>query len=92
MKLSTVVLEGCFYVGASLCRLCKSNIFAVRAVFITDGCHIFPQSVLAVIPLIEGMTGVVVSSSCPACWAGPPLCSVDVTTLLRVGSAPQLFQ
>jgi len=28
----TVVLEGCFYVGASLCSFCEFNIFDARAV------------------------------------------------------------
>ena len=50
-----VVLEDCLYVGVSLCTLCGFNTFGARAVFSTDACHLFPQHVLAVIPLIEGV-------------------------------------
>lgn len=45
--------------GSSLYRQCESNIFVLIAVSVMDACHIFTQSVLAVIPLIEVMTGVV---------------------------------
>ena len=38
--------------GVFLRRLRKSNIFGARAIFGMDASHIFPQSVLAVIPLI----------------------------------------
>lgn len=38
--------------GASLYSLHESNIFGVMPVFSMDASHIFPQSVLAVIPLI----------------------------------------
>ena len=37
--------------GVFLHRLCKSNIFGARAVFGMDASHVFPQSVLSVIPL-----------------------------------------
>lgn len=60
-ELSPVVLKGCFYMGAFLYRLCESNMFGVRIVFGTDASHIFPQSVLSIIPLI---VGVVVSRVC----------------------------
>ena len=49
---STVVLKGCFYVGASVCRQFVSSVFGVRAGFGMDASHIFPQSVLGGIPLI----------------------------------------
>ena len=53
-------LEGVFYVGASLCRLCDSNIFGENAIIYgMDASHVFPQSVLATIPLIEDVIGVV---------------------------------
>ena len=48
-----MVLKGCFYVGASLYRLCESDIFGVRASFGVDACRVFPQSALAIIFLVE---------------------------------------
>ena len=62
-----MVLKGSFYVGASLRSLHESNIFGVRAVFDMDACHVFPQCVLAVIPLIGGVIGVVVTRACTVC-------------------------
>ena len=53
--LSPVVLEGYLYVGVSLCSLCGFNIFGARAVLSMDACCLFPQCVLAVIPLIGGV-------------------------------------
>lgn len=47
-----MVLEGCLYMGASLYSLHESNIFGVMPVLSMDASHIFPQSVLALIPLI----------------------------------------
>ena len=89
---STVVLMGCFYVGESLCSLHESSIFGARAVFGLDACYIFPQGVLAIIPLIGGVIGVVVTRACTGCWVGPPLCSVVVTALSGAGSSPQLLE
>ena len=59
-----MVLEGYFYVGTSLCSLHVFNIFGARAVFIMDNCCLFSQCVLAIIPLIGGVTGVVVTRAC----------------------------
>ena len=59
--------KGCFYVGLSLCSLHESNIFGVRAIFSMDAFHSFPQCVLAVIPLIGGVTGIVVTTACTRC-------------------------
>ena len=56
--------------GASLCRLCESSIFGVRAGFGVDASHVFPQSVLPLSPLIRSMIGVVVSRACTGFWAG----------------------
>ena len=47
-----MVLKDCFYVGASLYRLCESDIFGVRASFGVDAYRVFPQSALAIIFLI----------------------------------------
>lgn len=41
-----MVLKGYLYMGASLCRLCDSNIFWCKAVFSIDAYHVFPQCVL----------------------------------------------
>ena len=76
----------------SLCRLCESNIFGMRAVFGMDACHIFPQSTLAIVSLIAGMFGVVMTKAYTGCWAGPPLCSVVVTALLKVKCVPWLLE
>lgn len=43
-----MVLKGYFYVGASVC---KQDIFGVRGVLGMGACNLFPQSVLADIPL-----------------------------------------
>ena len=39
-------------------------IFGARAVFSMDACHLFPQCMLAVIPLIGDVTDVVVTRAC----------------------------
>ena len=83
----TAVLKGCFYVGASVCSLPESNIFGVRAVFSMDSCHVFPWCVLAIVPLMGAVTGVVVTTAYTKCPSGPPLPSVVVTVLLGAGSA-----
>ena len=49
LKRSVVVLQGYLYVGPSLCGF---NIFGVRTVFSADACCLFPQCVLAIIPLM----------------------------------------
>ena len=48
-----MVLEDYLSVVSSLCSLCGFNIFGVRSVFSMDACHLFPQSVLVVIHLID---------------------------------------
>lgn len=58
-----MVLEGCFYVGMLLCSLHEFNIFGVRAICSMDTCHLFPQCMLAIIPLIGGATDAVVIGS-----------------------------
>ena len=84
-KLYTVVLKGCFYVGASLCGL----IFLVRGLFSMDACHVFLQCVLDV---IGGVIGVVVTRAFTGCSAGPPLCSVVVTVLFGAGLLPSCWR
>ena len=69
-----------------------SNIFGAGAISGRNARHIFPQSVLGIIPLIGGATDILVSSSCTGCWAVPPLCSSAVTALSVVRSAPQLLE
>ena len=41
-----------------------SNIFGAHAVCRVDDSHIFPQTTLAIIPLMSGVIGVVVSRAC----------------------------
>lgn len=85
-----MVLKACFYVGASLFRLCVSSVFGVRAVFDMDTSHVFPQGVLAVIPLLGNMVGAGVSIACVGCEAGLPLCFVPVAVLSGAGSSPSV--
>ena len=65
--LSSVVLKGFFYVGASLGSLCESNICGARAAFCMDNFYVFPQCVMTIIPLIVGVIGVVVIRACSGC-------------------------
>ena len=76
-----MVLKGCFYVGASLCRLCVSSVFGVRAGFGIDASHVFLQGVLAFIPFIANVVGFVVFRSCVGCEVGLLLYSVSVSVL-----------
>ena len=57
-------LEGAFYVGASLCRLCVPSVFGARVEFDVDASHIFPQSVLATITLIGSVVDVGAAKDC----------------------------
>ena len=82
-----MALKGYFYVGLSLCRPCESDIFGVRAAFGVGARHIFPQHLLAIIPLTCNVIGVIVSRTWALWWAGPPLFSEAVTALLGAGSA-----
>ena len=68
------------------------NIFGVRAGFITDSSHIFPQSVLDIFPLIEVVVGVVVSRACAGHETELPLSSMAVTALSGEGSSPLLLE
>ena len=82
-----MVLKGCFYMRVSLCSLCEPDTFVIRAVFSMVVCHIFPQCVLVIIPMMGVPIGVVVTKDCSGGWVGPPLCSVVVTALSGAGLA-----
>ena len=72
-----------------LCVACMGLIFfGARAFYSIDVCHLFPQCMLAIIPLIGGVTDVVVTRTCNVYSREPPLHSVVVTALSNVGSAP----
>ena len=86
--MSTVVLKHCFYVGTPLCSLSEFNIFGARAVLSMDACHVFSECMVTLISLIGSELCVVVNTSIPGCWANPPLCPVDVTSLSGAGCAP----
>ena len=73
---------------ASLCSLCGFNSFGKRKVFSMDVCHLFPQCLLAIIPLLGGVTDVVVIRVIARSCAVPPLCSVVVTVLSGAGAPP----
>ena len=70
--------------GASLCKLCVPNTFSGRVGFDVDGCHIFPQGVLATITMVGGEAGDGVARAGAQCEVGLPLCSVATSTLSGV--------
>ena len=59
-----MVLKDCVYVKTSQCRPCESNIFGVKVGFGIDARHIFPLSVLAVMPMVGAVISVVDSRAC----------------------------
>ena len=59
-------VKRCFSVAASLGRMCESGTFGTKAVFGMGASHVFPQRVLT-IPLIAGVTGVMISRVCTGC-------------------------
>ena len=82
-QLSAVVLKGwCFYVEVSLCSLCEPSIFGAKSVFTMDAYHIFPQCLLALIPWIWNIIGVVIQAF-PGYWLGPSHCSVGCHSPVR---------
>ena len=70
-----MILKGCFYVRASVCRLCESNIFGPRSGFGVDASHVAPQTVPAFIPLVRSVSSVVVRGAYAGYGAAPPLFS-----------------
>lgn len=50
--------------------------------------HIFPQSVLAFVPLRQSVIDVVVSRVCTICEVELPLCSMAVSVCQRLGLIP----
>lgn len=64
------------------------NIFGVRSGFIMGVTHIFPQSVLAFVPLRQSVIDVVVSRVCTICEVELPLCSMAVSVCQRLGLIP----
>lgn len=57
--------------------------FNARTTFSMDASHLSPLCLLAVIPVIGDVTGVVLTRPCPG-----PLCSVVVPALSGAGSIP----
>ena len=57
-----------------------SGVCSLVAEVVPDAC--------AIISLIGGLTGVVVTKACPEYWVGSPLWSLVVTSMSLVGSAP----
>lgn len=53
-----------------------------------DASHLSPLCLLAVIPVIGDVTGVVLTRPCTGYLAGAPLGSVVVTALSGAGSIP----
>ena len=73
-----------------MCESPSVDVFGVMAGFIVFTSHVFPQGVLAAITLIGGVTGVGRARACAECEAGLPLCSVAITALSGLRSAPQV--
>lgn len=57
-----------------------------------DACHVFPWCVLAIVPSMGAVIGVVVTRAYTKCPEGPPLPSVAATALLGAGPALQLLE
>ena len=55
-----------------------------------DAYHTFLWCLLALIPWVGDIIGVVIQAF-PGYWLGPSLCSVVATALSGAGSAPQLL-
>lgn len=53
--------------------------------------YVFPQGMLAIIPLIMAVVGVGVSRACAGCEVMLPLYSIAVTALSGVGSVPSCW-
>ena len=67
---------------------CVFNIFGVRSGFVMGVTHIFPQSVLAFVPLRQSVIDVVVSRVCIICEVELPLSSMAITACQRLGLIP----
>lgn len=52
-----MVLKGCSYVKASLCRFCVPSASGGRVEFDVNASHIFPQGVLATLTLVGVVAG-----------------------------------
>lgn len=65
-KVSNYGLKG-FLIWEHPCVDCVSNIFGARTDFSMDAIHVFPQSMLGIIPFIRGVVDVVVSRACARC-------------------------
>ena len=91
-QLLMVVLKGCPYVVVSLYSLHVPSGFGGRAGFDTNISRIFPQGVLAAISLVGAGAGEGGARAGARCEVELSLYSVDVTTLLGVGSGPKLLE
>lgn len=62
-----MVLEGYVYVGVSCVALACVGLmfFGVRTAFTVLACQFFSRCMLDIIPLVGGVTGVVVIRACP---------------------------
>ena len=87
-----MVLNGCSYEGMSLCRLQVPNAFLERDGVVVDVSHVLLQGVLADITLLGSGVGDGGAIACQRCVEGLPLCSVAITTLSGVESAPKLLE
>ena len=84
---TTVFLVRYLYVRSSLYSLHGFNMFGVRIIFSMDACCLFSQCMLAIIPLIGGVSAVLVIRTCSGYCAGPLLCFMVFSALFDVGSA-----
>ena len=91
MKLGEIIIHGDFR-EVSLCRHVPVEpvwvwyFFGVMAMFSMVVCCLFPQCMLAIIPLIVGVADVM-ARACIRYWVGAPLCPVVVNALSGAVSA-----
>lgn len=91
-QLPIVVLNGCSYVGMYLRRLQVPNAFLGRDGFVVDVSHVFLQGILADITLVGSRVGDGEARAYQRCIEGLSLCSVAITTLSGVESAPKSLE
>ena len=77
---------------ASLYNLHVPSTFGGRAGFDVNASHIFPEGVLAAIPLAGGRAGEGGARAGARCEPGLPLCSVATTVLSGVRSDCKLLE
>lgn len=90
-QLPFIVLKGYSYVGESLYRVDMPCAFGGRAGLDMNTGHIFPQCVLAAIPLVAYGAGIGGGRAGVGYEAESPPCSVAITALLLAECDPKFL-